>query len=56
MGCRKDLAVLKEIAKVKSTKSIAERIGCCVLTKIGESVRIFEKILQKGNLGLIAMV
>ena len=28
----------------------------CVMTEIGESVRIFGKILQKGNLGLIAVV
>ena len=59
----KDLAegekvlVIKEIAKVKTNKiSIAERINRCVMTKIGESVRIFGKILQRGNLGLIAVV
>ena len=52
MGCGKDLAegenvlVIKEIAKVKTNKSIiAERINCCVMTKIGESVKIFGKIL-----------
>ena len=62
MGCGKDLAegkkvlVIKEIAKVKTNKSIAERINRCVMTKIGESLRIFEKILQRGNLGLIAVV
>ena len=62
MGCGKDLAegenvlVIKEIAKVKTNKSIAERINRCVITKIGESVRIFGKILQRGNLGLIAVV
>ena len=63
MGCGKDLAegekvlVIKEIAKVKTNKSIAERINRCVMTKkIGESVRIFGKILQRGNLGLIAVV
>ena len=62
MGCGKDLAEgekvlgIKEITKVKTKKSIAERINCCVMTEIGESLRIFEKILQKGNLGLIAVV
>ena len=54
----KDLAegekvlVMKEIAKVKTNKSIAERVNRCVMTKIGESLRIFGKILQTGNLGL----
>ena len=62
MGRGKDLAesekvlVIKEIAKVKTNKSIAERISRCVMTKIGESVRILGKILQRGNLGLIAVV
>ena len=62
MGCGKDLAegeevlVIKEIAKVKTNKSIGERINRCVMTEIGESVRIFGKILQRGNLGLIALV
>ena len=62
MGCGKDLAegekvlVIKSITRVKTNKSIAERINRCVLTEIGESVRIFGKILQRGNLGLIAMV
>ena len=62
MGCGKDLAegekflVIKEIAKVKTNKSIAERINCCMMTEIGESVRIFGEILQRGNLGLIAVV
>ena len=62
MGCGKDLAegenvlVIKEIAKVKTNKSIAERINRCVMTKIGESVRMFGKSLQRGNLGLIAVV
>ena len=60
MGCGKDLAegekvlVIKEI--VKTNKSIAERINRCVMTKISESLRIFGKILQRGNLGLIAVV
>ena len=54
----KDLAegekvlVIKEIANVKTNKSIAERINRCVMTKIGESLRIFGKIFQTGNLGL----
>ena len=62
MECEKDLAegekvfVIKEIAKVKTNKSIAERINRCVMTEIRESVRIFGKILQRGNLGLIAVV
>ena len=62
MGCRKDLAegkkvfVIKEIAKFKTNKSIAERLNRCVMTEIGESVGIFGKILQRGNLGLIAVV
>ena len=62
MECGKDLAegekvlVIKEIAKVKVNKSVAERINRCVMTEIGESVRIFGKILQRGNLGLIAVV
>ena len=62
MGCAKDLSegekvlVIKEITKVKTNRSIAERINRCVMTEIGESVRIFGKILQRGNLGLIAVV
>ena len=48
--------VIKEIAKVKTNKSIAERINRCVMTEIGESVRIFGKILQRENLGLIAVI
>ena len=62
MECGKDLAegekvlALKEIAKVKTNKSIAERMNRCVMTEICESVRIFRKIFQRGNLGLIAMV
>ena len=48
--------VIKEIAKVKTNKSIAERINRCVMTKIRESVRNVGKILQRGNLGLIAVV
>ena len=62
MACGKDLAegekvlVINKIAKVKINKSIAERINRCVMTEIGESVRIFGKILQRGNFDLIAMV
>ena len=62
MGCGKDLAegekvlVIKEIAKVKTNKSIAERMNRCVMTEICESIRIFRKIVQRGNLGLIAVV
>ena len=62
MGCGKDLGegekvlVIKEVAKVKTNKSIAERMNRCVMTKMGESVRRFGKILQRGNLGLMAVV
>ena len=60
MECGKDLAegekvlAIKEITKVKTNKSIVERINRCVMTEIG--VRIFRKILPRGNLGLIAVV
>ena len=50
------LLVIKEIAKAKTTRSIGERINRCVMTEIGESVRIFGKILQRGNVSLIAVV
>ena len=62
MGCGKDLAegekvlLIKEIAKVKTNESIAKKINRSVMTEIGESVRIFGKILQRENLGLIAVV
>ena len=62
MGCGKDslegekVLVIKEIAKVRTNKSIAGRINRCVMTEIGESVRIHGKILQRGNLGLFAVV
>ena len=62
MECGKDLAegekvlAIKEITKVKTNKSIAERMNRCVMTEICESVRIFRKILQKGNRSLIAVV
>ena len=61
MGCGKDLAegekvlVINEIVKIKTNKSVAERINRCVITEIGESVKIFGKIFQRGNLGLIAV-
>ena len=51
MGCGKDLAegekvlAIKGITKVKTNKSIAIRMNCCVVTEIGESVRIFRRIL-----------
>ena len=48
--------LLKEIAKVKTNKSVAETINRCVVTKIGENLRIFGNILERGNLGLIAVV
>ena len=54
----KDLAdsekvlAIKEITKVKTNKS---RMNRCVMTEICESVRIFRKILQRGNLGLVAV-
>ena len=62
MGCRKDVVqgekafVINEIAKVRTNKSIAGRIYRCVMTEISESIRIFGKILQRGNIGLIAVV
>ena len=61
MECGKDLAegespCYKKMAKVKTNKSIAERISRCVMTEIGESVRTYGKILQRGNLDLIAVV
>ena len=53
MGCGKNLAegekflVIKEITKVKTNKSIAERINRYVMTEIGESVRIFGKSFKE---------
>ena len=66
MECGKDLAegkkvlAIKEITKVKTNKSIAERMNRCVMTEIGESVRIFLKKSFKprsdrGGLNLISM-
>ena len=45
------LVVIKEIAKTKTNRSIAETINRCVMTEIGESV---PKILQRGNVNLLA--
>ena len=44
------------MAKVKTNKSFTKRKIHCVMTKIGEIVRIFGEILQRGELGLIAVV
>ena len=52
----KKLLFIEEIAKVKTNKTIAGRINRCVMTEIGKSVRIFGKILQTGNVSLIAVV
>ena len=55
MECGKDLAegeellVIKEIGKVKTNKSIAERINRCVMTEIGKSVRSFGINLLQGK-------
>ena len=62
MGWGKDLAegeevlVIQKIAKVRTNISISEKTNLCVMTEIGESVRIFGKIFKEGNLGLIAVV
>ena len=62
MKFEKDLAegekvrAIKEITTVKTNKQIAERMNRCVNTEISESVWIFTKILQRGNLSLIAVV
>ena len=68
MECGKDLGegekvlAIKEITKVKTNKSIAERMNRCVMTEIGESVRNFLKNPSKrkprsdrGGLNLISM-
>ena len=55
--CRSEkLLVVEEMDKVKTNKTIAERLNRCVMTEIGKSVRIFGKILQRGNVILIAVV
>ena len=62
MECGKDYAenkklfVIQKIGKVKTNQSIADRIHRCVLTEISKSVRIFGKILERGNFSLIAVV
>ena len=49
MGCGTDLVegekvlVIKEIAKVRTNKSIAGKVNRCVMTEIGKSVRILGK-------------
>ena len=49
----KDLAegekvlAIKEITKVKTNKSIAERMNRCVMTEIGESKDFFEKSFKE---------
>ena len=56
MGSGKDLEegekvlVIEEITKVRTNKSIAERINRCVMTEIDESVRILEKSLKEETL------
>ena len=62
MGCgkyyleSKKVLFIKEIAEVRTNESIAERINRCVVTEMGKIVRIFGKILQRENLGMIAVV
>ena len=46
--CRgQKLLVIEEIGKVKITKSVAERINRCMMTGIGESVRIWKNPSKK---------
>ena len=40
----------------QNNKSVAERMNRSVMTEICESVRVFTKIVQRGNLGRIAVV
>ena len=51
MGCEEDLEedgkIITEITKVRTNISIAERINRCVMTKIGESVKIFGKSFKE---------
>ena len=53
MECGKDLVkgekvlTIKEITKVKTNKSIAERMNRCVMTEICESVGIFGKSFKE---------
>ena len=59
MECGKDLAegekvlVIKEIAKVRTNKSIAGRINHCVMKEIGESVR--KPRSDRGGLNFLSM-
>ena len=66
MGCQspsiEKVLVIKEIAKVKTNKSIAGRINRCVMTEIGESARILRKSRSnrkprsdRGGLNLLPM-
>ena len=68
MECGKALAegekvlAINKITKVKTNKSIAEEMNRCVMTEIGESVRIFRKSPSKrkprsdrGDLNLFSM-
>ena len=67
MGCGKDLAegekvlVINEIVKIKTNKSVAKRINCCVMTEMGESVRFWENPSKRkprsnrGGLNLFSM-
>ena len=42
----KALLNIKEIVKEKTTKSIIERIGHHVVSKVGDNDKIFNKILE----------
>ena len=42
--------------KAKTNKSIVKRINRCVMNEFDRSVRIFGKILQRGNVSVIAVV
>ena len=47
---KKSLLYIKEISKVKTNKSITERMNRCVMTEIGESVRI-----DRGGLNIFSI-
>ena len=61
MRCGKDLAegekvlVIKETARVKTNKSIAERINRCVITKIGES-EFLEKSFEEDGFSTMIII
>ena len=40
-----EVLVIKKIAKVRTNISTSEKLDLCAMTEIGESVRIFAKIL-----------